>query len=185
MNAAEPSPGSGTPFARRLIRAALLDAEVYEEVEADPRAIGQATSTVALAALGFGVGSFGNGGLAGIGWTAVAMFLGWATWAVSAYWVGARFLPSAETESDYGELLRTLGFASCPGALACLGAVPGLNPWLFGAILVWMLATMVVAIRQALDYCSTLRAILVSVLTLPFALLPLLLVLLFTGPWPV
>ena len=45
-----------------------------------------------------------------------------------------------------------------------------------------MLATLVVAIRQALDYCSTWRAILVCALTSPLAVLPLMGVLLMTGP---
>jgi hypothetical protein len=173
------------PFLTRVWRAAMLDAAVYEEVEADRRAFRQAAVVVALSALGFGIGSFENGGWSGIFWTAVVMHLGWGAWALGAYWLGAGVLATSQTESDPGELLRTLGFASAPGILASLGFIPGLNPWLFGAVLLWMLATMVVAVRQALDYCSTSRAILVSVLTLPVALLPLAAVLLFTGPWPV
>jgi len=174
-----------TSFWRRVFRAALLDADVYEEVEADRRALRQAAVVVALSALGFGVGSFENGGWSGILWTAVVMHLGWAAWALGAFWLGAGVLATPHTESDPGELLRTLGFASAPGILAALGCIPGLNPWLFAIVLLWMLATMVVAVRQALDYCSTGRAILVSVLTLPAALLPLAVVLLFTGPWPI
>jgi len=42
-----------------------------------------------------------------------------------------------------------------------------------------------VAIRQALDYCSTGRAILVCALISPLAVIPLVGVLLITGPWPI
>ncbi len=177
-------PLSPTPFVTRIRRAALLDADLYEEVEADRGALLQATSVVVLSSIGFGVGSFENGGWSGIAWTTVVMLLGWLAWAFAAYGVGVGLLPTSDTESDPGELLRTLGFASAPGMLAGLGWIPGLNPWLFVAILAWMTASLVVAIRQALDYCSTTRAIVVTALTVPFALLPLALVLLFTGPWP-
>jgi hypothetical protein len=40
-----------------------------------------------------------------------------------------------------------------------LAALPGLAVPLFATVPIWMLATMVMAVRQALDYTSTLRAV--------------------------
>lgn len=172
-------------FGRRVLRAMRLEAELYEEVEADPDAIGQATAVVALTSLAIGIGSFSNGGWSGIFWTAIVMFASWLVWAGVSCVIGVNWLAGPETESDVGELLRTIGFAAAPGLVAVLGVVPGLNPWLLIGSLAWMGAALVVAIRQALDYRSTWRAIAVCVLTSPLAVVPLILVLLFTGPWPI
>ena len=45
-----------TTFARRVLGAALLDAQVYEEVEADSRATRQAVALVLLAGVAGGIG---------------------------------------------------------------------------------------------------------------------------------
>ena len=177
-------PRAPRPFGRRLILAAMLDAELYEEVEADRMALPQAALVVVLAALGFGIGSFANGGLAGVLWITLTMLSGWVGWACLTYWIGSRLLATPDTETDAGELLRTLGFSAAPGCCAVFGIVPGLTPWLFTVILIWMLATMVVAIRQALDYRTTARALAVCAVGIPFVLLLLIGVLLLTGPWP-
>jgi hypothetical protein len=68
-------------------------------------------------------------------------------------------LPEPQTNADYGQLLRTIGFASAPGVVRVLGIVPGLAPFLFLIGGIWMLVAMVVAVRQALDYQSTGRAV--------------------------
>ena len=78
--------------------------------------------------------------------------------------LGTRFLPGPETEADHGELLRTVGFASAPGVLRVLGVVPGAGPLVFVLVGIWMLVAMVIAVRQALDYESTGRALLVCVI---------------------
>jgi hypothetical protein len=95
-----------TPFHRRVLGAALLDAKIYEEVEADRSAGGQATLVVLLMALGGGIGSFENAGFAGIAVSTVAALVGWVAWAWITYWIGTRILPTADTVADHGELLR-------------------------------------------------------------------------------
>jgi len=73
-------------------------------------------------------------------------------------------MPERGTSSDFGEVLRTLGFAAAPGALRAF-EVFGDTRWLVMPITaLWMIAAMVVAIRQALDYTSTARAIGLSLL---------------------
>ncbi|MBI4442062.1 MAG: YIP1 family protein [Acidobacteria bacterium] len=148
-------------LANRMIRAARLDVTLYEEVEADRQATGQAMLVVILSSLAAGVGSFTSIGIRGlISITAVAL-LGWLVWAFLTYLIGARLLPEPQTQADMGQLLRTIGFSSSPGVLRILGLVPGL--WALAVVItsLWMLVAMVIAVRQALDYRSTWRAVLV------------------------
>jgi len=56
-------------------------------------------------------------------------------------------------------MLRTIGFSSSPGVIRVLGIIPGLNTLVQIIAQVWMLVAMVIAVRQALDYTSTLRAV--------------------------
>lgn len=185
MSSAEDEIPVKTPFLRRLVCAALLHADTYEEVEADHSAIWQAGLIVLLASLSIGAGSFWNGGISGILWTTGIMLVSWILWACVSCAIGVGWLATDETESDPGELLRTIGFAASPGLLGVIGLIPGAHPWALIVIVGWMMATLVVAIRQALDYCSTGRAILVCALTSPIAVIPLVGVLLMTGPWPI
>ena len=78
---------------------------------------------------------------------------------MSTYIIGTRLLPQAQTEANFQEMLRTMGFASAPGIIRIIGIMPGLTTIVFLISSVWMLAAMVIAVRQALDYTSTGRAI--------------------------
>ena len=143
----------------RMIRAAKLVAQRFEEVEADQGAMGQATGVVVLAAVAAGIGNFGSGGLAGMAGGTIAALVGWYVWAFLTYFIGTRLLPGPETSADPGELLRTTGFSSAPGLIRVFGVIPGLTAFVFSIAGVWMLIAMVIAVRQALDYTSTWRAI--------------------------
>lgn len=176
---------AATPFPRRVVRAALLDAELYEEVEADRGANGQAFVVVLMMALGGGIGSWHNAGLAGVAASAAGALAGWVAWAWITYWIGTRILPTRDTVADHGELLRTIGFSSAPGMFAVFGVIPGLNPWLYVAVGAWLLVAMVIAVRQALDYTSTWRAIAVCAIGLPLSIVVLTLSFLLMGPWPI
>ena len=143
----------------RMFRAAKLDVQLYEEVEADIGATTQATIVVVLAALAAGIGSLGSGGVSGLFTGTVIALVGWLVWALLTYLIGTKLLPEPQTNADYGQLLRTIGFASAPGVIRVLGIVPGLAPFLFLIGGIWMLVAMVVAVRQALDYQSTGRAV--------------------------
>jgi hypothetical protein len=148
-----------TGFKDRIIRAAKLDVRLYEEVEADKGALGQAMGVVVLSSIAAGLGSIEMGGIGGIlAGTATALF-GWFIWAYLTYFIGTRLLPEPQTRADYGELLRTIGFSSSPGLIRVLGIIPGLAGIVFLVASVWMLVAMVISVRQALDYRSTLRAV--------------------------
>jgi hypothetical protein len=94
----------------------------------------------------------------------IVSLLAWGAWALLTYQIGTRILPGMRTEADVGQLLRTIGFASAPGMLRALGMLPGVTGPVFLVTWIWMLAAMVVGVRQALDYQSTARAILVCVI---------------------
>jgi hypothetical protein len=146
-------------FTNRIIRAAKLDAAIYEEVEADKRALGQAMGVVVLSSIAAGLGSIGRAGFGGILVGTIIALIGWFIWAYLTYFIGTKFLPEPQTKADPGELLRTIGFSSSPGLIRVLGVIPGLRSIVFLVGGIWMLVAMVIAVRQALDYKSTLRAL--------------------------
>lgn len=143
----------------RAIRAAKLDATLYEEVEADKTSLGQAMTVVVVSSIAAGIGSAVHGGVGGLFLGTIAAVLGWYVWAYLTYLIGTRLLPEPQTEADIGQLLRTTGFSSCPGVIRVLGIIPGFSQIVFVVASIWMLAAMVVAVRQALDYSGTLRAV--------------------------
>jgi hypothetical protein len=152
-------------FLQRLIGAASLDSAIYEEVEADASAITQATAVVVLSSLATGIGATGFGSrISGTPFYAIVALMSWAAWALVTYEIGSRLMPTPQTRVGIGQMLRTIGFAATPGLITILGLVRGVTKPIFVVAAVWMLAAMVVAVRQALDYRSTARAIAVCAL---------------------
>jgi hypothetical protein len=142
-----------------MIRAAKLDANLFEEVEADKGALGQAMGVVVLSGVAAGIGSVGSAGISGIFTGTIAALIGWFIWAYITYIVGTKLLPQPQTKADYGELLRTIGFSSSPGLIRVFAIIPFLSRIIFLVASIWMLIAMVIAVRQALDYTGTLRAV--------------------------
>lgn len=154
----------------RMIRAARLDPALYDEVKADPHALLQAGAVVLLSAIATGI-AFGQGdpgtlvlglGLAVVGW--------WLT-AYLAYFIGTRILPERRVEPAAAPheaepqgphpagLLRAIGFASSPGILRLLGAIPEFMAFTMLVTTAWMICAAVIAIRQGLGFHSTARAL--------------------------
>ncbi len=167
-----------TSFPHRVMGASVLDVDTYEEVEADRSASTTAQALIVVLASsvagGIGASGFIHGGrpiMQGVFvWSAVAL-IAWAAWALLVFEIGGRLLPEPETQTDVGELLRTIGFSSAPGLLRVFGVLPELTLPVFVLTTAWMLVTMIVAVRQALDYRSTARAIGVCTLGLALALI--------------
>jgi len=151
-------------FKERIIRAAKLDASLYEEVEADTTALKQAMGVVVLSSIAAGIGTITKGGLSGIIIGTILALIGWYVWAYITYFIGTKLLPEPQTKANHGELLRTIGFSSSPGLIR----IPCIIPGLFGIVSIitsiWMLIAMVIAVRQALDYKSTIRAVIVCII---------------------
>jgi hypothetical protein len=146
-------------FAERMIGAATLDVHTYEEVEADTTAMTQAMGVVVLSSIAQGIAGLTQGG--GMGFVAGAMgaLIGWFIWAFLVYIIGTKVLPEPQTRSNLGELLRTTGFSASPGLLRVLGVIPFLGGLITLVVSIWMLVAMIIAVRQALDYQSTGRAV--------------------------
>ena len=151
-------------FTQRLVGAARLNVATYEEVEADTSALGQAMLVVVLSAVAAGIGGIGRQGIMGPISGALGALIGWYLWAVLTWFIGTKFLAEPQTQADIGQLLRTTGFSAGPGMIRILGFIPLLG-WLIRAVAeVWMLVAMVIAVRQALDYKGTGRAVIVCVI---------------------
>jgi len=148
----------------RIIRAARLDVNLYEEVEGDKGALKQAMAVVILSSAAAGAANVGGTGIGGIIAGIIISLVGWFVWAFLTYVIGTKLLPEPHTSSDPGELLRTVGFSSAPGLIRVIGIIPGLAKPVFIIASIWMLAAMVIAVRQALDYKSTWRAVGVCVI---------------------
>jgi hypothetical protein len=150
----------------RILRAAKLDIHLYEEVEADKSAMRQAMLVVILSGIAAGIGSISKGGALGVALGTVMGLAGWYIWALIIFFIGTKLLPEPQTKSNIGELLRTIGFASAPGLIRVFGVFPGVEKLVFPVATVWMLAAMVIAVRQALDYKGTVRAVIVCIISL-------------------
>lgn len=151
-------------FGERMVRAAKLEVAVYEEVEGDTTATGQALGVVVLSSVAAGIGAGTSVGVGGFVFGTIASLLGWVFWAWITYFIGTRWLREPGTQADWGQLARVIGFAQAPGLLRVVGIIPFLHGLVFLVTAVWTLVAVVIGVRQALDYTSTLRAVAVCFL---------------------
>jgi hypothetical protein len=151
-------------FKDRIIGAAKLDVQIYEEVEADKDALFQAMAVVVLSSIAAGIGTISYVGFGGLLTGTLTALIAWFIWAYITYFIGAKFIPEPQTEADPGQLLRTIGFSTSPGLIRIIGIIPGLASAISFIASIWMLIAMVIAVRQALDYKSTVRAVIVCVI---------------------
>jgi hypothetical protein len=152
-------------FHQRVIGAVSLNAATFEEVEHDAGATVQAGIIVAVASLTTSVGwYFGIGSAEWILRGALHALAAWVVGALALWQIGTRLLPGQKTEADLGQLLRTVGFAQAPGLFGILAVIPLLGLFVPFLVSLWVIAATFVAVRQALDYDDTFRAILVCLL---------------------
>ena len=171
----------------RMIGAARLSVETFEEVEHDRSATIQALIVVVVVAAFSGIGSFLSSNvtlLDAVVLGAVRGVAGWAVWALVTWIVGATILKAPDTEADWGQLARVTGFAQTPGLLNILIFIPVVG-WFIGlAAFLWQFVAMMVGVRQALDYKSTWRAffvILISFIVVLMVVMPVVVLLFILG----
>jgi len=143
-----------------------LDAGTFEDIESDRRADKESVLVVLTVCAAAGMAAIGLG-LAGPGGFiagAIVMLGAWLVWVAAMATLGTITLAEPQTHSDVHELLRVLGYAAAPGAFLALAVMRAAAPIVVAIVAVWMIATAVLAVRQALDYRSTLRAIAVCVI---------------------
>jgi hypothetical protein len=152
----------------RMLGAALLKVDTFEDVEHDRGATIQAALVVIIVSIAAGVGGLLSGGT---DWVAAIIFgvvggpVSWALWALVVLLVGTRLLNTSETHADWGQLARGTGFAQTPGIFNVFVFLPVAGEIIGFIVLVWQVAAMVIAVRQCLDYTSTLRAVGVVVIS--------------------
>lgn len=147
----------------RILGSARLDPQSYEEVEADHQANIQAVGVVLVSSVAAAIGT-GVRDVSSILGVLVVAIASWIIWVLLAVFIGTRLLPTPETRADFGQVLRTTGFSASPGIFRVFGLVPVVGWYIFAAATVWMLLTFVIAVRQALDYTSIGRALVVCLL---------------------
>jgi hypothetical protein len=128
------------------IRAARLDTDFYNTVENDPSYTQQAALLVVIVGALSGLGAaFVNDGFIGplIGGV-VGALIGWVVWSFVADLIGRSVF---DGESDFGQMLRVLGYAQAPLAL-------GIIPYVGFIGFIWALVASVVAIREGQDFTT-------------------------------
>lgn len=164
-----------TTFIRRFMGVLVLDPMVFEDIERDRHAGAQSVAVVLLACVAAGMAAINLGlaGFAGFAASAIAALGAWLVWVAIVSRLGAHTFPEPGTVSNTEELLRTLGFAAAPAVFLVFASLRTAAPIVLAVVGAWMIAAEVVAMRQALDYRSTGRAIAVSILGWIVALLAL------------
>jgi hypothetical protein len=148
-----------TSFLRRVLGAMRLDAGTFEEIEADTSALPQAVLVVISSSVAAGIGLAPSLTPGAILVAIAASLVGWLAWASVVNYLGGGLFPEAPTQVDLGQLARTIGFSAAPGVFLWTVALPWRRTLVFAVIASWMLASMVVAVRQALDFRSFWRAL--------------------------
>ena len=138
----------------RMLGAARLNVHTFEEVESDSGATMQAMIVVILVSIAGAIGGL-TGGPLGLIAGLIFGLIQWAAWAGVTFFIGTTIFKTPETHADWGQLARTTGFAQTPGLLKVLSFLPAVGPLIFLVASIWQLVTMVIAVRQALDYQST------------------------------
>jgi len=140
----------------RMIRAARLDPNLYEEVVRDWHANGQAFLVVLIvfACTLIGMAPAVLRALLSIeGWTALiqmtVMSIGnWLFWVFIAQIIGLRWGGRAEFE----QLMRPIGFAQAPGVLRVLTLVPSLVLPVGLIVFLWTAFARILAVREAMQF---------------------------------
>ena len=92
-------------------------------------------------------------------------------------------MPGKNTQADIGQLLRALGFAQAPSLAMVLMILPLVRYLVWLVVLVWTIAATVIAVRQALDYDDTMKALVVCLIAaVAYWLAMMLFVLIGLGP---
>ena len=145
-------------FAERLKGVLLLDVKAFEDIETNTSANVQALVIVVAASVSAGLGAGVRLGPMGLVRETFGALVGWVMWAAVSWIIGAKLLPEPQTRTNIGELLRVIGFAYAPNLFGVFAFIPAVGVVVSTIVAFWLLAATIVAVRQALDYVSTVRA---------------------------
>lgn len=168
---------------QRMVGAMQADVKTFQEIEADPTAMGQAVTVIVIAGVAALIGNiFRSGPMYGVMSLIVTLLL-YALWALVIVLVGTKVMPEPTTKADFNEGFRVIGFTAAPGVFNVLAIIPLLGPFISFLVSIWMLVISVVAVREVLDYSNTGRAIIVCLIAFVICWIVMILVLtpLFLG----
>jgi len=148
----------------RMTGAMKADVKTFQEIEADPTAMGQAVTVILIAGVAAIVGNVWRTGLSGSVVKLLASLIGYALWALLVVFIGTKVMPEPTTKADFNEAFRVIGFTAAPGVFNVVAIIPFLGPVISFAVSIWTVVIGVVAVREVLDYSSTARAIIVCLL---------------------
>jgi hypothetical protein len=150
----------------RMIGAMRGDVKTFEEIEADPSAIGQAVTVIVIGAVAALIGNIFRSGIGGGIAALIMTLIGYAIWSFLIVIIGTKVMPEPTTKADFQEAFRVIGFTAAPGIFNVLAIIPFLGPLISFVLGIWMLVIGVIAVRQVLDYSNTGRAIIVCLIAL-------------------
>ena len=145
-------------FFNRVYRSIKIDPDVYDEVQKDKNATLSAGIVVVISSLAAGVAAKQLGASSFI-FAPILSLVSWFVWAYIVYFVGVKLFPDVKTKTTHAALLRAIGFSSAPGIIRVFGFTPELMTVTFIGSALWMLACMVVAVRQTLNFKSLWKAL--------------------------
>ena len=145
-------------FFKRVFRSIKIDPDVYDEVQKDKTATLSAAFVVVISSLAAGIAAKQLGASSFI-FAPILSLLSWFVWAYIVYFVGVKLFPDPKTKTSHAALLRAIGFSSAPGIIRVFGFTPELMTVTFVGSALWMLACMVVAVRQTLNFKSLWKAL--------------------------
>jgi hypothetical protein len=148
----------------RMIGAMQADVKTFTEIEADPKAMGQAVTVIAIAGVAALIGNIFRAGIVAGVIGLIGALLGYAVFSLFVYLIGTKVMPEPATKADFNETFRVVGFAASPGVFNVLAIVPYLGPLISLLVGLWSLVIAVVAVREVLDYSNTGRAIIVCLI---------------------
>ena len=145
-------------FINRIYRSVKIDPEVFDEVQKDKKATVAAGIVVILSSLAAGIGATHLGAVNFYLAPALSLVT-WFVWAYIVYFVGVKLFPDTKTKTTHQALLRSIGFSNAPGIIRVFGFNEDLMTVTFIGSALWMLACMVVAVRQTLNFKSLWKAL--------------------------
>ena len=158
------------PFIDRVLGAALLEPETYQEAALAPSTRVHAAMIVAMSAVAAGLASLG-GGFTGLALGSLAAVFGWGLYCYATFWAATKHFRVPRTPTNWGATWRTLALASSPRVFLVLSFIPAIGFLVGLAVHAWVLITTVFAVRIALDLDTR-----PAVATALIGLLPMLLV---------
>jgi hypothetical protein len=148
----------------RMVGAMKADVKTFQEIEADPNAMGQAITVIVIAGVAALIGNIFRSGIGGGIMALIMSLIGYAVWSILVVLIGTKVMPEPTTKADFNEAFRVIGFTASPGVFNVLAIIPFLGPLISLVIGIWMLVIGVIAVREVLDYSNVGRAIVVCLI---------------------